>query len=59
MYYDGKPLTDEEVLALHAHVIKAAKQLSPLGDRFQLACVELVRVADILKGHIRECELDK
>lgn len=58
-YYDGKNLTDEEVVVLHARVKEAAKQLAPLGDMFHLAKLELIRVRNTLKSWMTARDIDK
>lgn len=52
-YYDGETLNDANLVKLHAHVMKTAKMLSQLGDRFHLAMVECIRIGDITNGFIK------
>ena len=36
-YYDGDPLTNDQLLALHDHCSRASAALWPMGERFRLA----------------------
>lgn len=52
-YYNGETLGNTELVNLYKHVIKTAENLAHLGERFDLAMMELIRVAEVLKGFIR------
>lgn len=51
-FYDGESLDDTNLVKLHLHVVQTAKMLSQLGDRFHLAMVECLRVADVTNSYI-------
>lgn len=51
-YYNGEPLTDAELIDLHAHMIQTAEMLCHLGDRFHLAMVECNHISGVLNGYI-------